>query len=168
MMGVLYDATPQGKKPLFDGICSQCGTLLYGLVGQHSALHNKCAGCPMDRDSMVLANDDGTPQTDAQPPCLLRYSPQLFAEEAPEIFAYDPNTNRLSLKEGKREPWKRDMTRAKNDRHKTWLYCTDCHSQHFATGKRVFGHIPFRDRASQSSMRRPADKEVVETQEEPK
>ena len=120
----------------------------------------------MDRDGLVLANDDGTPQTDAQPPFLLRYSPQLFAEEAPEIFAYDPNTNRLSLKEGKREPWKRDMTRAKNDKHKTWLYCTDCHSHHFATGRRVFGHIPFRDRASQSSMRRPADKEVVDTQED--
>ena len=156
-----------GKKPLFDGICSQCGTLLYGTLGQHSALNNKYAGEPMDRDGFVLKYDDGTPQTGAQPPFLLRYSPQLFATEAPEVFDHDPDTNLLSLKEGKREPWLRDMTRAKAEKNKTWLYCIDCHARYFATGKRVFGHIPYRDRASQSSMRRPADKEVVETQEEP-
>ena len=48
-----------------------------------------------------------------------------------------------------------------------WRYCLDCHSRYFDTGKKASGHIPFRDRASQSSMRRPADKEVVETQDEP-
>ena len=99
-----------GKKPLFDGTCSQCGTLLYGSLGHHSALSNKFAGAPMDRDGRALFNDDGTPQTGAQPPFLLRYSPQLFSKEAPELFEYDPDTNRLSLKEGKREPWLRDMT----------------------------------------------------------
>ena len=83
------------------------------------------------------------------------------------MFNHDTNTNRLSLKEGKREPWLRDLTKAKGERAKTWLYCLDCYSRYFETGKRAHGHIPFRDRAGQSSMRRPADKEVVETQEEP-
>ena len=136
------------------------------MLGQHSALNNKYSGTPMDRDGKLLINDDGTPDTGAQPPFVLRYSPQLFAKEAPELFEHDPDTNRLSLKEGKREPWLRDMSNAKGEKHKTWLYCIDCHSRYFTAGKRVFGHIPFRDRASQSSMRRPADKEVVDTQEE--
>ena len=48
-----------------------------------------------------------------------------------------------------------------------WRYCLECHSRYFDTGKKASGHIPFRDRASQSSMRRPADKEAVETQDEP-
>ena len=43
----------------------------------------------------------------------------------------------------------------------------DCHSRYFDTGKKASGHIPFRDRASQSSMRRPADKEAVVSQDEP-
>ena len=46
-------------------------------------------------------------------------------------------------------------------------YCLDCHSRYFDTGKKASGHIPFRDRASQSSMRRPADKEAVLSQDEP-
>ena len=46
-------------------------------------------------------------------------------------------------------------------------YCLDCHSRYFDTGKKASGHIPFRDRASQSSMRRPADKEAVVSQDEP-
>ena len=87
-----------GKKPLFDGMCSQCGTLLYGMLGQQSALNNKYSGTPMDRDGKLLINDDGTPDTGAQPPFVLRYSPQLFAKEAPELFEHDPDTNRLSLK----------------------------------------------------------------------
>ena len=64
-----------GKKPLFDGICSQCGTLLYGNTGGHSALSNKFAQAPMDRDERLLINDDGVPETTAQPPFLLRYFP---------------------------------------------------------------------------------------------
>ena len=96
-----------------------------------------------------------------------RYSPQLFAKEAPELFSHDPETNRLCLKDGKKEPWLRDMSFAKSEKQKTWLYCVDCHTRYFSTGKRVSGHIPFRDRASQSSMRRPAEKETVGTLEEP-
>ena len=82
-------------------------------------------------------------------------------------FYHDPATNRLSLKECKRELWLRDAAQARGEKVKTWLYCLDCHSRYFETGKRVSGHLPFRDRASISSMRRPADKDVVETCEEP-
>ena len=83
------------------------------------------------------------------------------------MFRHDPQTNRLSLKEGKREPWLRDLAFAKGERMRTWLYCLECQSRYFETGKRASGHIPFRDRASQSSMRRPADKELVETPDAP-
>ena len=90
-----------------------CGTLLYGNVGV-SGESNKVAGLPIDRDGLVLLHPDGSPQTGAQPPFLcavgklyshlkqgevpscsrlvsgvfplrrLRFSPQLFASEAPE------------------------------------------------------------------------------------
>ena len=51
-----------GSKPIFDGICSMCGTLLHGVVGQHSALSNKVVAPPVDRDGNLLLNDDGTPE----------------------------------------------------------------------------------------------------------
>ena len=86
-----------GSKPIFDGICSMCGTLLHGVVGQHSALSNKVVAPPIDRDGNLLLNDDGTPDVNAQPPFLLRFSPRLFAKEAPAMFKHDPETNRLSL-----------------------------------------------------------------------
>ena len=70
---------------------------------------------------------DGLPMTDAQPPFLLRYSPQLFAKEAPEMFAYDSDTNRLSLREGKAEPWLRPAfpNMAENDPAKAEAALTD-------------------------------------------
>ena len=51
-----------------------------------------------------------------------RFSPQLFAKEAPEMFHHDPETNRLWLTEGKREPWLRDPVQARGERVRTWLY----------------------------------------------
>ena len=92
---------------------------------------------------------------------------QLFGREAPEMFKYDEETNRLSLQPGKRAPWLRDETKARAERCKSWLYCAECSDRYFPGSKRASGHIPFRDRASQSSMRRPDDGEEVETQEEP-
>ena len=71
-----------GAKPIFDGMCAQCGTLLHGTIGQHSALSNKVVGPPIDRDGNMLLEPDGSPKTHAQPPFLLRYSPALFAKEA--------------------------------------------------------------------------------------
>ena len=61
-----------GSAPLFDGLCAMCGVLLHGTAGHNSALSNKEIGPPMDRDGTLLTNEDGTPKTDAQPPCLLR------------------------------------------------------------------------------------------------
>ena len=93
-----------GSKPIFDGICAMCGTLLHGVIDHRSALSNKTAGLPLDRDGNVILHPDGTPRVDAQPPFLLRYSPSLFAKEAPAMFKHDPDTNRLSLQEGARPP----------------------------------------------------------------
>ena len=142
-----------GSKPIFDGICSMCGTLLHGIVGNQSALSNKTVGPPTDRDGKVLMNPDGTPQTKAQPPFLLRFSPALIAKEVPALFVYNPETNRLSLKEGQREPWRRLEKMRVNDKTATWLYCVECKDRYFETGKRQHGHIPYRDRASQPLMR---------------
>ena len=83
-----------GRRPLFDGICSMCGTLLYGNIGL-SGTSNKVAGLPIDRDGVALFHPDGSPQTCAQPPCFLRFSPQLFAREAPETV--DGARSRASL-----------------------------------------------------------------------
>ena len=74
-----------GSKPIFDGICAQCGTLLHGLIGHHSALSNKVIGPPIDRDGKVLFDEAGNPMVNAQPPFLLRYSPALFAKEVFEV-----------------------------------------------------------------------------------
>ena len=43
-----------GDKPLFDGMCAMCGTLLHGVIGDTSAQSNKCTGEPMNRDGVVL------------------------------------------------------------------------------------------------------------------
>jgi len=154
-----------GAKPLFDGLCSQCGTLLHGAVNHNSALSNKTVGPPTDRDGVVLQHDDGSPCTDAQPPFLLRFSPQLFAKEAPEMFHHDATTNRLSLREGKREPWLRDESKARSNEG-PWLYCLSCHTRYIKSGKKAYGHIPYRDRASQVIMKSSASKEKVEEAQE--
>ena len=107
------------KHALFDGTCSMCGALLYGPLNRTSAISNKCSAPPSNRDGMPLRNVDGTPRTDAQPPFLLRYSPQLFAKEAPEMFVWGESTNRLSLASGKAEPWIRQNHATKTQRMKT-------------------------------------------------
>ena len=38
------------------------------------------------------------------------------------MFHHDPETNRLWLTEGKREPWLRDPVQARGERVRTWLY----------------------------------------------
>ena len=58
----------------------------------------------MNRDGTTLVSAAGAPETQAQPPCLLRYSPQLWAKELPTMFAHDPETNTLSLQPGRRAP----------------------------------------------------------------
>ena len=87
--------------------------------------------------------------------------------QAPEMFKYDEATNKLSLQPGKKAPWLRDEARAKANQCKSWLYCDTCAERYFPACKRPPGHIPYRDRASQSSMRRPDEGEEVLTQDEP-
>ena len=113
-----------------------------------------------------MTNPDGSPCKDAQPPFLLRYSPQLFAKEAPEMFNHDPETNRLSLKPGVLvEPWIRQAhVTIPTDDENVWLYCPDCRERWFRrSGERGHSHIPFRDKASQHwlkpTYRRGAEKE---------
>ena len=38
------------------------------------------------------------------------------------MFHHDPETNRLWLTEGKREPWLRDPVQARGERLRAWLY----------------------------------------------
>ena len=145
-------------KPIFDGICAQCGALLFGKIGHISSLSNKMSGPPINRDGLRI-NDSG-----AQPPFLLRYSLSFFAAEAPAMFEHDPQTNCLSLK--MREPWLRIENKRQVDLEATWLYCTDCHKRYFVNNQRRSAYIPFRDRASQWMMRAPAERIPVERQPE--
>ena len=161
-----------GKKPLLDGICSMCGALLYGVQNKSSAGSNKSSGPPCDRDGKPVTRQDGSPDTEAQPPFLLRYSPQLFAKEAPEMFVHDTATNRLCLREGMAEPWIRPSHPSiPQDDPNTWLYCSDCRQRWFRRkGEKPQSHIPFRDKASRNwlkqTYRRGAEKEEVEVPEE--
>ena len=127
------------RKPLFEGICSMCGCLLYGVNGRN-VLTNVYFGPPVDRDGTILVKD-GVPETKAQPPFLLRFSPQLFAKEAPEIFDHDPETNRLRLKEGKTEPWIKPESNRSKDTTKTWLYCYDCKSRYCPDSRSAPKHV---------------------------
>ena len=137
-----------------------CGTLLHGDFDHHSALSNKTSGPPLDRDGKVLRYPDGTPIVDAQPPFLLRYSPGLFAREAPDMFKHDTETNRLFLREGVRPPWlKRDHGRS--DKKTPWLYCVECRDRYFMSDKKQRGHVPYRDKASQALMKRMREREVA-------
>eukprot|EP00973_Karenia_brevis_P072544 10076827-Karenia_brevis.AAC.1 len=113
-----------GSKPIFDGICAQCGTLLHGPQNANSALSNKRTAPPMNRDGNLITHEDGSPQTEAQPPFILRYSPALFAREAPAMFSHDETTNRLSLRPDMSEPWLRPP-HARHQNNHTWLYCVD-------------------------------------------
>ena len=154
-----------GSKPIFDAMCSMCGALLFGTVDGHSALSNKSCGPPTDRDGTILTDGEGGLKVDAQPPFLLRYSPSLFAKEAPAMFKHDPETNRLFLEEGMKPPWLR-REHARSNHAAPWFYCVDCKDRYFKSGKRERGHIPFRDKASQNLMKKMHERETVGELEE--
>ena len=116
-----------------------------------SACSNKKYGPPVDRNGGKLQEPDGAPSTLAQPPCLLRrpcttvpgrcvcsmfgpslgacvqvkqhlrFSPSLFAKEAPEVFQHDADSNRLRLSPGAKCPWLRHTCAA--DSASTWIFC---------------------------------------------
>ena len=122
-------------------------------------------GPPMNRDGQLLI-DAGIPRTDAQPPCLLRYSPKLFATECPTMFAYDELTNTLSLQPGRHPPWIRKTAEHERifirESTKTWCYCPECKGRWCSdTAQRSKAFVPFRDRASQLNMRPHARPQAV-------
>ena len=83
------------------------------------------------------------------------------------MFEHDAETNRVSLKEGVPEPWLRHHTRGTQaDKSESWLYCHDCKEQYFKRGGRNLPHIPFRDRASQCSMK-PMRRSTAAASEQP-
>ena len=133
-----------GKEPLFTGLCAMCANLLYGSWNGRG-ISNCKAGHPIDKNGAAVHTEAGHQDTGAQPPCFLRFSPKVFAEEAPHIFEHDAATNRLRLKNTEGGyPWY-----AEKPGH--WLYCTDCYERYIAKTER--SHVPFRDKASQHSMR---------------
>ena len=95
----------------------------------------------MDKDGRPL------PDINCQPPAFYRYSPQKFAKEAPDVFEHDPETNLLKLREGKPRPW---LT----SRGDEWLYCADCWGRWLSPKGLTAGHVPFRDKASQGSLKK--------------
>lgn len=112
----------------------------------------------MNRDGAHLLGAAGEPETQAQPPFLLRYSPQLFAKECPTMFVHDAKTNALSLQPGRDPPWIRKASQEDRtytrESTKTWLYCMDCKSRWCPDAEqRSKAFLPFRDRASQLNMR---------------
>jgi len=136
-------------------------------VSGRNALTNVHFGPPINRDGATLIRD-GIPETKAQPPFLLRFSPQMFAKEAPDIFEHDPETNRLRLKEGKNEPWIKPESNRSKDTTNTWLYCYDCKSRYCPDSRSVpKTHLTYRDRASQLNLRPVTRNIKSETQSQP-
>ena len=105
-----------GETPIFDGICSRCGDLLFGNLREGGSC--KVSGAPCD------ITDEETTDT-AQPPFLLRLSPSAFAEKLRDVFAWDAETNNLSLKAHHHDqpPWKSRMPPRQKSKKETWLYC---------------------------------------------
>ena len=85
------------------------------------------------------------------------------------MFKHDWETNRLAVQDGRHEPWRRSAHWSQSSTSSDWLYCRDCFDKYFDTGRRPHGHIPYRDKASQSLLRPPQEKEKIpsDTQEEP-
>ena len=122
-----------------------CGALLHQFDAR--TVGNTFYGPPMNRDGDLLRTGTGAPMTTAQPPFLLRFSPRLFAKEAPAVFAYDERTNTLSLKATAQPPWIRTVFGRGVDRQKTWKYCADCKDRYCQDNRRQNrNHVPYRDK----------------------
>ena len=124
-----------------------CGALLFGSESKSTSVCNRSRGPPIDRDGNPIARADGEPDTDAQPPFLLRFSPSVFAEEVPYVFDHDPATNTLSLRQGIDPPWIVKTVEGK------WEYCKDCASQWLGSERVRKSHVPYRDKCSQNFMK---------------
>ena len=120
-----------GRRALEDGMCAYCGALLRGVQNDNSALSNKCHGPPIDIRGSLQKTADGTEAIDAQPPFLMNFSPALLAREVPAVFAHDPETNCLSLKDGVVRRWVRPAHRRQVAGKNSFLYCCECRDTHF-------------------------------------
>ena len=79
---------------------------MYEASGSHTVSKTK-SDRPSDKTGDPLVTGDGSPDVRTQPPCFLRYSPQVFEQEAFDMFAHDVETNRLKLRrpEAGSYPW---------------------------------------------------------------
>jgi len=92
-----------------------------------------CGPCPRRLDGAHCAYD-------AQPPFLLRWSPEAIARFCPTHFEHDASTNALRLKAGKPRPWLLSSgehprlctpkgRQPASEKVKThWHYCSECHT----------------------------------------
>jgi hypothetical protein len=143
-----------GRRALEDGMCAYCGALLRGVQNDNSALSNKCHGPPIDIRGRLQMTADGTEAIDAQPPFLMNFSPALLAREVPAVFAHDPETNCLSLKDGVARPWVRPAHGRQVAGKNSFLYCCECRDTHFPKPRsRKHGHVPMRSQSEQYKMK---------------
>ena len=121
-----------GDRPLFNGMCAFCARLL---TGSAERIVGWKVGPPIDRHGQPALDECGSPDLRAQPPCLLRYSPSLFAKESPAVFQWDEASNCLTIKPGQTPPWLRRSEHLPHGDSRIWLYCDDCHAQCPAVSK---------------------------------
>ena len=95
---VLHAGQRVGESPVFDGMCANCGVLLYGPVNSNTAsTGNKFTGAPR--------NVTGSPCSGyGQPPFRMRWPPQELQDYAPDVFSWDEASNRLCLREQHHAP----------------------------------------------------------------
>jgi hypothetical protein len=136
-----------GEQPVFDGLCSQCGSLLHGHLNMPGG--NKCNGPPADEHRSRCAHG-------AQPPFLLRWTRPTFAEMLPDVFQYDASTKKLSLKpeHQAQPPWTAPEHHRQKNPDDTWLYCDSCHDVLFSGDSKPKFHVPYRDAASVGKLHR--------------
>jgi hypothetical protein len=136
------------KEGLYTGMCAICANLLYGPADGRGKVSNCKSGMPLDREGQPLTTSNGSPDVDAQPCCFLRFSPNVFQDEAPYMFKHNADSNVLSL--GRHDegfPWI-------SEHPDEWLYCVECFERYINGSDRSrMIHVPFRDKASQGLMK---------------
>ena len=111
-----------GRQPIYDSVCAFCGSLLYGALNSPE-LGNKFSGKPVTIDEKVVRTTSSSISA-VQPPFLLRWSPASLAEMLPDVFSWDMQNKRLTLREKHRErpPWTRKAHSRDKNQDEHWLY----------------------------------------------
>ena len=111
-----------GRQPIYDSVCAFCGSLLYGALNSPE-LGNKFSGKPVTIDEKVVRPTSSSISA-LQPPFLLRWSPAYLAEKLPDVFAWDMQKKRLTLREEHRQrpPWTRKAHNRDKNQDEHWLY----------------------------------------------